>query len=124
MSATAMPVLMDADDLLAMPDGEGYELIDGIPVEKHMGAKSDLIALRLGGWLEQFCREHKLGHVFGWTTGYRCWTGKNGRPRVRKPDASVVRSGRFENNQVPDGDIDITPDLAVEVISPNTYRGS
>jgi len=119
MSAIATPVLMDADDLLSMPDGERYELIDGIPVEKHMGAKSELIATTLILWLGQFCREHGLGHVFGGGTGYRCWTGKNGRPRVRKPDVSVVRAGRFENEEVPDGDISFPPDLAIEVLSPN-----
>jgi Uma2 family endonuclease len=119
MNAVATPVLMDADDLLAMPDGKCYELIDGIPVEKIVGAKSELIATRLAGWLEQFCREHRFGHVFGGATGYRCWTGKNGRPRVRKPDASVVRAGRFPDGEVPEGDIAIPPDLAVEVLSPN-----
>ena len=118
MSTTAT-VWMNADDFLAMPDSKSYELIDGVPVEKHMGAKSDLVATTLAAWLTQFCREHKLGHVFGGTTGYRCWTGKNGRPRVRKPDASVVRAGRFPNEEVPDGDIAIPPDLAVEVLSPN-----
>src|SRR5437660_548653 len=81
-------VLLEPDDLLRMPNGDQYELIDGVPTEKPMGAKSDSIAARLIGMLEPYCRAGKLGHVFGSQTGYRCFPGK---PRqVRKPDISFV----------------------------------
>src|SRR5262249_28711235 len=116
MNATTLPEIRNPDDLLRMPDGKYYELIDGRPVEKRMGAKSNKIVARLGGWLDQFCTAHGLGHVFSSTTGYRCFPNRPGR--VRKPDVSVVRFGRLPNEEVPDGDIDIPPDLAVEVISP------
>ena len=106
--------LLTPDDLLTMPDGEHYEYINGHAVEKHMGAKSDKLSLRLGGWLDQFVLLHGLGHVFGSSAGYRCFPRK-----VRKPDASFVRAGRLPNEEVPDGDISLTPDLAVEVVSPN-----
>ena len=36
--------LLEPDDLLKLPDGDHYELIDGVPVEKPMGAESDEIA--------------------------------------------------------------------------------
>ena len=113
--------LLEPDDLLQMPGGESYELVDGRLVEKHMGAESDRIALRLGGKLDQFCTANGLGYVFGAQTGYRCFPN---RPRlVRKPDVSVVLRGRFADGQVPKGDITICPDLAVESVSPNdTYE--
>jgi Uma2 family endonuclease len=113
--------LLEPDDLLQMPGGESYELVDGRPVEKHTGAKSDRIALRLGGKLDQFCTANGLGYAFGAQTGYRCFPT---RPRlVRKPDASVVLRGRFADEQLPEGDISIAPDIAVESVSPNdTYE--
>jgi Uma2 family endonuclease len=43
-----------------------------------------------------------------------------GRPnRVRFPDASVIRLGRLQNDETPDGYVALAPDLAVEVVSPN-----
>jgi Uma2 family endonuclease len=117
MNAPIVPVLLEPDDLLRMPDSKKFELIDGIPMEKDMGARSGRIALRLGGWLEQFCTRHNLGYVFDSSTGYHCFPG---RPRLlRIPDVSFVRIGRFPNEDVPDGFIPLAPDLVVEVISPN-----
>lgn len=109
--------LLDPDDLLQLPGGESYELVDGRPVEKPMGAESDRIAVRLGGKLDRFCTERVAGFAFGSQTGYRCFPE---RPRLlRKPDASVILRGRFPNEEVPKGDISIAPDLAIEVVSPN-----
>lgn len=109
--------LLEPDDLLQMPGGESYELVDGRLAEKHMGAESDRIAVRLGGKLDQYCTAGNLGFAFGSSTGYRCFPT---RPRlVRKPDASVVLRGRFPDDQVPRGDITIAPDIAVESVSPN-----
>jgi Uma2 family endonuclease len=109
--------LLEPDDLLRMPDGDSYELVDGHPVKKPMGAESDRIAVRLAGKLDLFCTQRTVGFVFGSQTGYRCFPD---RPRLlRKPDASVVVRGRFVNDEVPRGDIAIPPDLAIEVVSPN-----
>jgi Uma2 family endonuclease len=117
MSAEPTAVLLDPEDLLKMPDGDRYELIDGVPVEKPMGAKSDRIALRLGGLLDQFCLRVRCGLAFGSQTGYRCFPANP--LQVRKPDVSFVTNGRFPNDQPPDGDIDIAPDLIGEVVSLN-----
>src|SRR5436190_23279128 len=113
--------LLEPDDLLHRPDGDSYERVDGRPVERHMGAESDRIALRMGGRLDQFCTEKGLGYVFGAQTGYRCFPN---RPRlVRKPDVSVVLRGRLADERIPKGDIPLAPDLAVESVSPNdTYE--
>jgi Uma2 family endonuclease len=113
--------LLEPDDLLQMPDGDSYELVDGRLVEKHMGAESDRIAVRLASKLDQHCSGQGFGFVFGSQTGYRCFPN---RPRmVRKPDVSVVVRGRFSDEQIPKGDIFLAPDLVVESVSPNdTYE--
>ena len=99
-----------------MPDGGRYELIDGVPVEKKMGAKADRIGTILIGLLEPYCRANKLGLVYGSSTGYQCFPN---RPRqVRLPDVSFVATGRLPNDETPDGYITLAPDLAVEVVSP------
>ncbi len=119
MDMESQPVLMEPEDLLKMPDGDHYELIDGIPVEKTMGAKSDRIALRLGGRMDQHCFRNQGGLVFGSQTGYRCFPHN---PRqLRKPDVSFVGPGRFPDDEAPEGDILLAPDITVEVVSPNDF---
>lgn len=105
------------EDLDLIIDGELYEFVDGMPVEKHMGAESDEIGSALISLLLPFCRANKLGRVYGAATGYRCFP--KDRTQLRKPDASFVATGRLPGNQTPKGDIDIPPDFAAEVISPN-----
>ena len=108
------------EDLLALPDGDWYELIDGHPVEKTMGAQSSWIGGELLAILRDFCREHNLGLVFPGDTGYQCFPFAVNL--VRKPDVSFIRRGRFPGGEPPTGNIRIAPDLAVEVVSPNdTY---
>jgi Uma2 family endonuclease len=113
--------LLEPEDLLKLPDGDHYELIDGVPKEKLMGAESDRVALRLGGLLDQFCLKAECGLAFGSQTGYRCFP--NAPKQVRKPDASFVAKGRLPGDKSPKGDITIVPDFVVEVVSPNdTYE--
>jgi len=113
--------LLEPDDLLRMPDGDRYELIDGVPVEKHMGAESDEIAVGLGALLLRYVREKGLGRVYGSQTGFQCFPG---RPKlVRMPDTSFVDRGRLPDDKSPEGYIKLAPDLAVEVASPkDTYE--
>jgi Uma2 family endonuclease len=119
MNMKTLPPTLTPDDLLTMPGGEHYELIDGIPKEKAKGAESDEISAAVITALRNFVLQHKLGHVYGSQTGFRCFP-KN---RVRKPDSAFVATGRLMNNKTPKGDIDIAPDLVIEVISPNdTYE--
>lgn len=119
MNMKTVPIHLTPDDLLAMPEGEHFELIDGIPKEKPMGAQSDEISLAVGSLLRQFVRQHALGHVYGSQTGFRCFPNN----RVRKPDCAFIAAGRLPNDRSPSGDISIAPDLVVEVVSPNdTYE--
>jgi Uma2 family endonuclease len=109
--------LLEPDDLVSLLDGGVYELVDGVPVEKKMGAESDRIALRLGGRLDAHCDRTRCGLAFGAQTGYRCFPSKP--LQLRKPDVSFIAAGRLADDRAPKGDILIPPDLAVEAVSPN-----
>lgn len=120
MSDNDIPAVIEPDDLLRMPDGDNYELINGRLREKPMGAESDKLALRIGSVLDQFCLRTKSGAVFGSQTGYRCFGNAK---LVRKPDTSFVAAARLPDGKPPKGDFAIAPDIVVEVVSPNdTYE--
>jgi Uma2 family endonuclease len=107
-----------AEDLLTMPDGDRYELVDGKLVEKHMGIEAGFVMIELARRLANHCHDHKTGWVFpGNDAGFQCFPE---RPRlVRKPDVSFVRRGRFPGGVLPRGHAQLAPDLAAEVVSPN-----
>ena len=46
-AAVAIKTRYTPDDLLAMPEGKGYELVEGQLVEKNMGAESSWVGGRL-----------------------------------------------------------------------------
>jgi Uma2 family endonuclease len=106
------------EDLLAMPDGDRYELVNGVLVERHMGWLAGWIGNELARHLGNHCQAHSLG----WATqggggGYEGFPGST--RTVRKPDVSFVRHGRFPKDFPPQGHARLAPDLAAEVISPN-----
>jgi Uma2 family endonuclease len=105
------------EDLLAMPDGRNYELVGGQLVERKMGMESAWVGGRLLSRLDRFCQEHAVGWAFNAENGYQCFPHNPGR--VRRPDVSFVRYGRFPDEMLPKGWAKIPPDLAVEVVSPN-----
>jgi Uma2 family endonuclease len=96
-----------------------YELIDGVLVEKIMGAKESFLGLLLGRLLSAFVDENNLGFVLGADGTLRIL------PRmVRIPDVAFVSRQRWSSPFVPDEPIpDLVPDLAVEVISEGNTPG-
>src|SRR5262245_32510493 len=105
------------EDLLSMPDGKDFELVDGRLVERNMGAESSWIGGRLHSRLDLFCDEHRLGWVWPADNGFQCFPHD---PRlVRRPDVSFIRAGRLPDDELPKNFVRIPPDLVVEVISPN-----
>lgn len=117
MSTELLADPITPDDLLAMPNEVDYELVNGELVERHMGAESSWIASNLIVLMAVFYRGRVLGHLFTTDCGYQCYSDDPGK--VRKPDVSFVRKGRFPKDRIPKGYIRIAPDLAVEVLSPN-----
>jgi Uma2 family endonuclease len=116
-TAVATETRYTPEDLLAMPDGEGYELVDGRLVERKMGAESSRVGGRLFSRLDRFCEGHDLGIAWPADNGYQCFAHAPGL--VRRPDVSFVRQGRLPGDREPKGWIKINPDLAVEVVAPN-----
>jgi Uma2 family endonuclease len=116
-TAVATEARFTPEDLLAMPDGDGYELVDGRLVERNMGSESSRVGTRLCSRLDPFCEAHNLGIVWGAANGYQCFPHQPSL--VRRPDVSFVRFGRLPGDVPPKGWVKIPPDLAVEVVSPN-----
>lgn len=107
------------EELLTMPDGDMYELVDGQLVERKMGWKSGWVGTRLASLLTTYCDENGLGWVAGADSSYQCFPSS---PRqVRKPDVSFIRIDRLPADEAPEGHCRIAPDLAVEVVSPNDF---
>ena len=107
-----------ADDLLAMPDGDRYELVDGKLVELHMGAEASKTGGLVYFFLQLYCRTKRLGRAVPPDTSYQIFFPD--RPNVvRKPDASFIRLGRLPDEKLPKGHIPLAPDLVAEAISPN-----
>jgi Uma2 family endonuclease len=110
------------EELLAIPDGGHYELIDGELKERRASVLSNFIASEISATLRNHCREHRSGWVFGAELGHRCfpWQPK----KVRRADVSFVSWGRYSWQQLTeDGFMTIPPDLALVVVSRNDVAG-
>jgi Uma2 family endonuclease len=107
-------------DVVALHDHEDrlYELVDGILVEKTVGAYESYLALLLGRILGNFVAEHNLGIVLGADGMMRLAPGL-----VRIPDVSFISWERLPERRVPrQAMAELAPDLAVEVISRGNTR--
>jgi Uma2 family endonuclease len=114
----AAPKLYTPEDLLTMPDGDRYELVDGQLVERNVSALSSLVANKISTALENFAGPSKFGWVFPDNTSFQIF--RNDPTRVRKVDAGFIALGRMSLEQInSQGHISVVPDLVVEVISPN-----
>jgi Uma2 family endonuclease len=117
MSTIAEPKTYSSDDLLAMPEGDRHELVDGHLVERNVSALSSLVSGRLFRAVANFCEDRSSAWVFGPDCGYRCFPGHPNT--VRKPDVSLILRGRLPSEQLTEGFLTLVPDLAAEVISPH-----
>jgi Uma2 family endonuclease len=116
-SAPAEKVEITPEDLLAMPDGKDYELVDGRLVERNMGSISSWIGGEIFFLIRSYLKEHPIGLLWVADNGFQCFPDKPGK--VRKPDVSFIKHGRLPGDRMPRGYVRIRPDLAVEVVSPN-----
>jgi Uma2 family endonuclease len=117
MSAGVLEVRHTPEELLAMPEGHRYDLIDGQLVERPMGAQSSLIAATIIQLIRQHAFGHNLGLVFATDCGYQIFADHPNR--VRYPDGSFIARGRLPDDRPPPGHVRIAPDLVAEVVSPN-----
>jgi Uma2 family endonuclease len=105
------------EDLLAMPEGKDFELLDGRLVERSISALSGWVGAEILFLIRLFLKDHPLGLLWGSDTGFQCFPHDSGK--VRRPDVSFVRQERVPSNWTRQGFMRVAPDLAVEVISPN-----
>jgi len=105
------------EELLAMPDGGRYELVDGRLRERKVSFLSTVITGEINRILGNHCHEHKLGWLPSAEQGYRCFPWEPGL--VRRADVSFVRAECVTPERWHEGFCPIPPDLAVEVVSPN-----
>jgi Uma2 family endonuclease len=118
MSTVAAPTRYTPEDLLKIPDGDRYELVNGRLVEHNMSAWSSYVGGKMYGRLDAYCEANQRGWVFPEGTTYQCFPDEPGK--VRKADVSFIRADRMSLAQAAaEGHIPLAPDLAVEVISPN-----
>jgi Uma2 family endonuclease len=105
------------EDLLAMPEGKHYELVDGNLVERNVSALSSIVTARLTSRLDQFCENHGLAWIIGSECGYRCFPRDPNK--MRRADVAYLRHDRLPADQMPEGYVYVAPDLIAEVISPH-----
>lgn len=109
------------DDVIRLLDGDDKhicELIDGVLVEKVMGAREGMIAAILVHWLNNFVIPRNLGVVLAPDGPIRLRIG-----RIRFPDACFISIDQFPDDGPPDEAIwDVIPELAVEIISDGNTR--
>lgn len=117
---------MTVDDLESLPDDEGwvYELVEGVLVRMPMsGYEASHISTRLSGRLSVYVEDHRLGGMTGEQGGYRV---DPAHPRTTElaPDIAFVRADRLPPRNSPEyrKALLLSPDLAVEVASPNDHR--
>jgi Uma2 family endonuclease len=95
------------------------ELIDGVLVEKVMGAREGGVGGVILSKIESFLEQHDLGATFGADATLRLFTGV-----VRLPDVSFVRWEKLPGRCYPNEPIPyLVPDLAIEVLSEGNTRG-
>ncbi len=95
------------------------ELIDGVLVEKTMGAIESYLATILSEYLSRFARENDLGLLLG-EAGMLRFSPE----RIYLPDISFISWAQHPARELRKQQVaDLHPDLAVEVLSPsNTKR--
>ena len=117
MSTETATALLTAEEFYELPDaphGGKMELICGrLVTHMPVGAKHSEIAGDVYHYLREFIKAHRLGSI-GLEAGFRLSRNPD---TVRAPDVHFVRHNQLPGG-LPDGFFPISPDLAVEVVSP------
>jgi Uma2 family endonuclease len=104
-----------ANDLLTMPNGDRFEIIEGELKERIMSYLSSSIAIRLAALLRQWVAGGHPGYVAGSDGGFTIfpWAPRD----VRMPDVSYISAARLPEMPAT-GWVAIAPEFVVEVVSP------
>ncbi len=121
MIATLTEKTVTPEELLAMPEAQNFELVDGKLVERNMSVLSTWVEVLVTTALQNYVTQNQLGRVLGSSLGYQCFP--DDPKRVRRPDVSFLSKPRLEEQSLDDGFSHTHPDLVVEFVSPNDlYR--
>jgi Uma2 family endonuclease len=105
--------LLTAEEFLADPAYEGWELIDGVPKETVMPWGSGRVVMNIGRLLLNHVDAAQGGEVGSPEQRFRLWPD---RPHLlRKPDVTYFGPARAPAAGT--GEVTIPPDLVVEVVS-------
>ncbi len=109
---------MTADELLKLPSGEfRYELIKGeLITMSPAGAEHGAVIMNLAVPLGQHVKANKLGRIFAAETGFKLESDPD---TVRAPDIAFINRERIEREGISKGYGAGSPDLAIEVLSPD-----
>ena len=104
------------------------ELSEGrLIVMSPAGWKHGSIALWLGRKVGDFVDENELGVTIAAETGFVLYKNPDpdGKDPVRAPDVGFIAAERVPDNldDLPDGYVPFSPDLVIEVVSPNDEKG-
>ena len=113
--------LFTAEELFHLPTvGRRLELVKGKVYEMApAGGRHGYTAMNTGMVLGGHVRANGLGRVFAAETGFIL---RRDPDTVRAPDVAFVSQSQLSVEEIPDGYIDLAPDLVVEVVSPNDRR--
>ena len=110
--------LITAEELIRLDGPYRYELVKGELLTMPLpGAKHGFVTMNLSSPIHVHVQMHRLGFVFGAETGFIL---ERNPDTVLGPDIAFVRSDRITT--LPDGYLEMAPELVVEVISPGQSR--
>jgi Uma2 family endonuclease len=118
--ATVTGKLITAEEFARMPDppdGSRQELVRGeVITMPPPGGLHGGCCLKVGRRIGNFVEDHRLGTAASNDAGF---VSERDPDTVRGPDISFWSRERL--SEVPEGYIEVPPDLAIEVVSPNDH---
>ncbi|MEX2175360.1 MAG: Uma2 family endonuclease [Pirellulaceae bacterium] len=117
---TPHPGTATEDDVVWLDDHEDRlcELVDGILVEKAMGAYESMLGVEIASLLRNWVKPRKLGTILGADGLLKLAPGL-----VRIPDVAYFAMEKFPTGRFPRAKIlPLAPDLAVEVLSDSNTK--
>lgn len=114
------PGLGTEEDVIRFSERENrlFELVDGVLVEKTVGAYESMLAVEIACLLGNWVRPRKLGAVLGSDGMLRLFPGLIRIPDVAFLSMEKFPRGRFPRYKAPP----LAPDLAVEVLSESNTK--